>query len=131
MDIAALKAELLSGHPDTGAYDVDDTIAASQLNAVNRTRNVASVTGQDLFEATTETDRNALTAADTTLFLGIIGMGEILVNGTNTKAALLSMFGPLTDTRANLAALQKEGISRAVEIELGVVKAGHVQQARA
>lgn len=36
MDIAALKTELDSGHPDTGAYNVNDETAAAELNAMNR-----------------------------------------------------------------------------------------------
>lgn len=32
----ALKDELLAGHPDTGPYNVDDTLAAGELNAINR-----------------------------------------------------------------------------------------------
>lgn len=39
MDYQALKAELASGHPDTGAYDVSDEIAKNQLNAINRPAN--------------------------------------------------------------------------------------------
>ena len=40
MDLAALAAELTGGHPDTGAYDADDAIAAGELNAVNRPSDV-------------------------------------------------------------------------------------------
>ena len=36
MDIATVTTELLAGHPDTGAYDADDAVAADELNAVNR-----------------------------------------------------------------------------------------------
>lgn len=36
MDYIALAAELTAGHPDTGAYNADDALAAGQLNAVNR-----------------------------------------------------------------------------------------------
>ena len=36
MDYVALKAELDAGHPTTGAYNVDDTLAAAELNAENR-----------------------------------------------------------------------------------------------
>jgi len=36
MDYSALKAELLAGHPDTGAYNVDDELAAGEINAKNR-----------------------------------------------------------------------------------------------
>ena len=130
MDLAALKAELLAGHPDTLGYDANDAVAAGQLNEPNRSEPVKSVTGQAIFEAATPTDYGALPAGDKTLFLGIVGMGTILVNGTNTKAALLAMFGVGTDTRANLAALQTRAISRAVELSFGVVRAGDVQQAR-
>ena len=130
MDYIALKAELIAGHPDTGAYDADAAIAAGQLNAMNRERNVESVTGQDIFEAAVPSEYNALTTEQKTLFLGIVGMGTILVNGMNTKAALLAMFGPTTTTRTNLAALQKEAISRATELGFGTVKAGDVQRAR-
>ena len=36
MDYAALAAELTAGHPDTGAYNADNSLAAGELNAFNR-----------------------------------------------------------------------------------------------
>lgn len=36
LDYQALKDELTAGHPDTGAYNADDALAADQLNALNR-----------------------------------------------------------------------------------------------
>lgn len=130
-NILAIKAELTAGHPVTGPYNPDAVLAAAQINAENIDRNVVSVTGQDIFEATTAADLSALSAAQKAVYFAIVGMGTILVNGTNTKAALLSMFGTDTDTRANLAALQTEKISQVTDLELGVVKASHIQQARA
>lgn len=53
MDIAALAAELTAGHPDTGAYNADSSLAADQLNTVNRTRNLSSLSGDAMFAATT------------------------------------------------------------------------------
>ncbi len=41
MDIAALAVELAAGHPDTGAYNADDALAAGELNAKNRPANVS------------------------------------------------------------------------------------------
>lgn len=35
-DYPALQAELLAGHPVTGAYNIDDQLAANELNALNR-----------------------------------------------------------------------------------------------
>lgn len=36
LDYTALKAELDAGHPTTGAYNANDSLAAGELNAVNR-----------------------------------------------------------------------------------------------
>lgn len=130
MDLNALKAELTVDPLGRGYSAMDDKAAAASLNAINRTVNVESVTGQEVFEATTATDYAALSAAELQQFWGIIGMSEILVNAQNTRAALLGMFGPGTDTRANLAALQTTLVSRATELGLGPVKVGHVQEAR-
>lgn len=130
MDIDALKAELSAGHPVTGPYDADDAVAAGQLNTENRTVPVKSVTGQQIFEAVVPAHYNALSADAKQLFGTIVGMGTIPVNGTNTKAALTAMFAGATDTLNALAALQTELVSRAVELKLGLVRAGHVEEAR-
>ena len=62
MDIAALKAELAAGHPDTGAYTTGNPeTAAAELNAVNRTKNKSSLTGDEMFDATVIADWSALT----------------------------------------------------------------------
>lgn len=47
MNYAALSAELLAGHPDTGAYSPDDATAAAEINAANRPNARAAV---DVFE---------------------------------------------------------------------------------
>ena len=130
MNIETLKTELVSGHPDTGAYDADDVLAANQLNAVNRTVNVESVTGQQIFEAVVPAHYVALSADHKQLFGMIVGLETILVNGTNTKAALVAMFSGATATLTALAALQTEQVSRAAELGIGVVAPGHVENAR-
>lgn len=40
-NIIKLRAELDLGHPDTGAYNVDDKLAAAELNAANRPDDVS------------------------------------------------------------------------------------------
>ncbi len=132
MDIVALKVELLAGHPSTGAYSIgSDSFAAEELNAKNVVRDVESVSGQAIFEAVVLDDYNALTSEQKQLLSTIIGMGTILVNGTNTRIALLSMFGIGTTTRSALGELQTETVSRATLLGLGTVYEGHIQQARA
>lgn len=130
MNYAVLTSELVDDPESLGYASMTDEEATVSLNGLTRVRNVVSVSGQDIFEAVVPTEYNALTADQKALLLGIIGMGEILVNGTNTKAALLAMFGVLSTTRTNLAALQIEAISRAMELGLGRVKVGYVQITR-
>ncbi len=61
MDHAALGIKLSAGHPVTGAFDADASVAADQCNVVNCIRDVASVTGQQLFEAAVPAEYDALT----------------------------------------------------------------------
>ncbi len=131
MDLVALKAELSAGHPDTGPYSGNDATAAAELNEVNRAVNVEWVTGQAIFEAVTPAHYIALSDSNKQLFGVIVGMANILVNGTNTKAALVAMFSGMTATLQALAALQTKQVSRAVELGLGRVREGTVTQARA
>lgn len=135
MNYAALKVRLDAGHPVTGAFDADHAMAAVQFHVVNRSRPVATVEGQEVFEAVDPADFGSLSDAQKALLYAIVGMGSIQVNGPNTRGALLAMFASGTETRANLAALQTEAISLAVELaeELGSsdIKAGHIQRARA
>ena len=41
MSIEELADELTAGHPDTGAYNADDALAAAEINAVNRPNTVS------------------------------------------------------------------------------------------
>ena len=131
IDVTKLKAVLAGVHPVTAApYSADNEEATSQGNFPNCEENVRSVSGQDIFEASTADDRAALSADERTLFYAIVGMGTILVNGVNTKAALLGMFGAETTTRANFAKLQKRTVSHFQKEGLGRVRVGDVARVR-
>ena len=129
MNNEALKAELTNDPEGRGYSGMSDAQAAASFATLDRERNVTTVSGQEIFEAVVAADYTALSADDRQLFLAIVGMGTILVNGTNTKTALTTMFAA-TPTLANLAALQTETVSRATELGLGLVKVGHIQEAR-
>ena len=131
MNYTALSAEVVGDPEAIGYSGMTNADVVASLKALTRSRGVSSVTGQEIFEAAVPGEYNDLDAAQKQLFLGIIGLGTILVNGTNTKAALLDMFVGGTTTRTNLAALQTEAISRETEESLGNVKEGHVQKVRA
>jgi hypothetical protein len=62
IDYAALQAELLAGHPTTGPYNADDAIAASELNALNRS---GEVSPEEILRYCVETQHRENTGTDT------------------------------------------------------------------
>lgn len=131
MDYAKLKAVLAAIHPTTGEYAADDAEATAQGNLANVEVDVKTVTGQAIYEASTVADRALLTADQRAEFFAIVGMGTILVNGENTKAALLGMFRSGTQTRVNLGELQKQMVSHFASEGLGTPTVGDIQRVRA
>lgn len=129
MDIDVLKAELLAGHPVTGDYDADDAIAATQLNAVNCTRNKTSLTGSQVLNAIDKTEFKTKSAEQQQEVWDILHLVEL--NPFGVEAALMAdIFTGDSPTITALQALRVEAVSRAVEIGLGRVGVGNVAQAR-
>lgn len=127
-DIAKLKTELLAGHPDTGAYNADDALAAGELNAVNRTTNKTSMTGSEVMQAVVKADFVALSAGDQQQVWNILHLGTLDPFGI--EADLLADIFVGSDTVAALAAARVNNVSRAVELGIGLVGANHVELAR-
>ena len=125
-----LKTEIETDSLSRGYSGMTDLEVATDLNIVYREVDVQSVSGQEIFETVIPSEYNALTDKQINLLHAIMGMGSILVNGTNTRTALLTMFGAGTTTRSNLGALQKRDVSRAQELGLPYVYEGHIQEAR-
>ena len=130
MNYQDLKTELDTGHPDTGAYSADSTIAAGELNAVNRTRQREFVTGSEILNATDAVEFSALTDAEKDRWLSMCGVDSIDTSSGIAKSLEADLFGGGTTTRDNLIALKTEDISRAVEIGFGEVTPGDVEEAR-
>ena len=130
MNIAALKAELLEGHPGTGAYDADDTVAAGQLNAVNCTKDKTSMTGSEIINALDKAEYLALSDADKDRVWQVCHLGT--VNPFGVEAELfVAIFGAGSASIAALQAARKDPVSRAVELRLDFVYPAHVTHARA
>lgn len=130
MNLDALRAELLAGHPVTGAYSADNAEAAAELNAVNCSRNRTSLTGSQVINAIDATEWAALTDSQRQTVWNIVHLGE--VNPFGVEATLmLNVFGGGSSTITALQAARIEAISRAVELGLGVIREGTIQQARA
>ena len=130
MSLAELKAELTAGHPDTGAYNADDGIAATEINAVNRTRNKTSLTGSEVLNNVNAAEWTALTDVQKQEVWDIVHLGEL--NPFGVEATLLiAIFGGGSVTITALAAARKEDVSRATELGLGTVREDTVTSARA
>lgn len=125
----ALREELDGSHPVTGAYSADNEIAASQLNAVNINRNRTSMTGREVADEIIDADYNALTEGNKTKVLALIASDTLDPFGFGANV-IKDIFGAGSDTLAALALARVETISRAVELGLGEVTPGRVEEAR-
>jgi len=130
MGLDALKAELADDPLNRGYSGMTAEQVRASLYAVDRPVPVESVTGQQIFEAVVPTDYKALSAEHKQLFGTIVGMGTILVSGTNTKAALAAVFNGATATLSALVALQTTLVSRVAELGLGPVALSDIDKAR-
>lgn len=129
-DIAKLKTELLAGHPDTGAYNADDALAAGELNAVNRTTNKTEMTGSEVMQSVVPAAFLALSAAEKQRVWDILHLGTLDPFGIEADL-MVDIFGGGSATITALVADRVNNVSRAVELGIGFVYPGHVQNARA
>lgn len=130
-DIAKLKTELAAGHPGTGAYDPDAEIAAGQLNAVNRTKPLTSLSGDTVFAATNTGEFTGLTDHKQATWVSFCSRATIDPFSAANIAFVDWIFGDASATLTALAALRTVPASRAVEQGIGDVTPGDVQIARA
>lgn len=129
MNIDVLKAELLADHPVTGAYDADDAIAAEQLNEKNCSRDKPILTGSQVLNAIDKAEFLGKTAEEKQRVWNLLHLGELNPHGVEADL-MIDIFGPTSATITTLKLLRVEAISRGVELHLGEVKAGHVEEAR-
>jgi len=126
-DIAKLKAEL-TGNPNRYS-EMTDEAAAADLNTAYRERNKNSLTATEVLNAVVPAEFNALSDTVQRRIWDVLHIGDI--NPFGVEATLfIAAFGAGSVTIANLAKIRKEKISRAVELGLGFVYPGHVQNAR-
>lgn len=146
MNIDALRTELSSGHPDTGPYDADAGLATDQLNADNRSY-YESVVSSELLAWSGENQRlksiqAAAVAHANDDVMNIARVVDVMVRRDGTafdanKPDRIVMLDALV-AGAVLSAADKNSLldlatktqSRAIELGIGKVKPGHVQEAR-
>ena len=129
MDYVALKAELDSGHPVTGAYDANNATALAQLNALNRTQNRTSMSGSEVINNVDAAEWANLTADEKQTVWDIVHLGD--VNPFGIEATLMTnVFGGGSNTITALAAARVTSISRAQELGFSGLDADHIAKAR-
>lgn len=134
IDYVALKAELVAGHPVTGAYNVDDQLAANEINELNIEREKLT-TSREAQDATDAGEFNALaTESDKALWVSALAWESMDLNrGIGLATAQGIWAGAAgTITRPALIATRTEMISRVAELNLGraVLNAGQINHAR-
>ncbi len=130
-----LAAELLAGHPVTGAYSADPQTAANELNAENIPAVRETMTGSELW-AQTDTDQLAsLTAERRSEWLSFCGIDEhdTTADGVAQKFGVSVFSGATVNagaTEGNIGAARSYNRSRGEIIGFGRVRAGDVEYAR-
>jgi len=147
MSLAALATELVAGHPVTGAYDADDALAAVEVNAVNVDR-MRPITAVELFDWSLVGNRSqnlslvAASGASDRLKSLALNMSRVLdsslVGLDPSKSSHVDAVNELVTAgvwsaadRTALVAAATDTVSQAVALNLGRVREGEVQQARA
>lgn len=130
VSIVALKSEI-TVDPLLRGYDgfTDLQVVDSLNDTIDRDQNRETMTSSEVFNAIDKTEFNALTDIQRDLIWNILAMGVINPFGLE-QDLFVDTFGAST-TITNLADARKSVVSRAVELGFGVVKLGHVQEARA
>lgn len=126
----SLISELIAGHPVTGVYNANATLAASQINAENVLVPKDTMTGSEILQSINAGEWAALTNAQQQLVWDIVHLGTI--NPFGVEATLIT--GVFPDgglTLVALAAARQELVSQATKLGLGRPTAGEIERARA
>ncbi len=130
MDYQKLKTKLAAGHPITGAYSSSNATAATEMNAVNVTVTVSTVTGSQILNATDTAEFSALSSGDKSAWRELCAIDDIDTASGVAKHMESEIFGAGTTTRSNLQALRKRVTSEGEKEGFGTVREGDISYAR-
>jgi len=127
-----LKGELANDPLGRGYAGLDAEQAAASLNLKDRSRVRASMSGDEVFQATVAAEFAALAANSRKqdMWLAFCARGSIDPAGAGNVAFVQFIFGAGSATVAALSSLRQETISRAAELGLGEVLPGEVEEVR-
>jgi hypothetical protein len=127
-----IKALLGVVHPVSGAWAVDDALAAVQMNLADVSRIKASLTGAEIWTATVASEYSALTDSKKSQWLSFCAIATHNPEaGGLAQLFVIDMFGGGTVTVTNLGTLRSETVSLAQANNLGRVRSGDITYARA
>ena len=130
MDIEILKTELSEDPLSRGYASMSDAETADDLNTVYRTKARDYVSGWEIFNVTDDAEYAALSDSQKASWDALCSIEKIDTANGVAKAREAELFGAGTNTRSNLISLKNTDVSRATELDLGIIKVGHVEEAR-
>ena len=129
MDIDILRTELTDDPLGRGYEALLSEAVAANMNAIDRTTKKTIMEATEVFNAIDETEFNALSVDNQNRIWNVLHMGAI--NPFGLEASLFTnAFGGASATITALQAARKNNVSRGVELGLGIVRAGHIEEAR-
>ncbi len=128
--IDVLRTELTNDPLARGYAGMTADSAAASLNTVNRTRARASMSGDEVFQATVTAEWTSMSAANRTLWLSFCARDVINPAAAANIAFVQFVFGSGSATVTALNAARQEAVSRATELGIGRIEPGHVLEAR-
>lgn len=131
VDLVKLNTEIDTDPLGRGYVGMTLQQAADDLNDdTQRSRNRTSMTGDEVFAAIeSQAVWDALTDAQRLEFLSLCGRDTLDPFSTANVALVTSIFGASV-TLTNLQNARVESVSRATELGIGTVSAGHVEYVR-
>ncbi len=131
MDYQALKTELDTDSLGRGYSGMTDLQVVADMNIVYRTRIKTSLSGDQIFTSTDNTEFGALTDINKQLWVAFTSKDSIDPSDAANIAFVTYIFGGGSTTVSNLNTLRTEDVSRAVELFGVDIVVGDVENARA
>lgn len=127
-----LKTEIATDPLGRGYAGMTDAAVVNSLRTVNRTLPKPSLTGDEVFQATSPTEFAAVATGSEKrqLWMSFCARGSINPFAAANVAFVRWVFGASSATETALAALRERTVSRSEELELGKVREGEVSAAR-
>lgn len=127
MKLNVLIEEVTTDPLGRGYSSMSDEQVATDLNTVYRTIPKPYMSGDEIFSATDSGEFTGLSDHKRELWVSFTSK-DFLDPYSQTNIAFLDyIFGTGSTTKATLASLRENPVSRAVELDLGIVRTGDIE----